>query len=71
MLLFFCSVCIDDVESHPSDIQGENASANCPQCNSVIQTTYNLPEGSNEYQNINHYNQLNGLPLVDLPSSED
>ena len=71
MFLFFCSVCIDDVEIHPTNIQGENATANCPKCNVLIQCAFNLPEGTLEYQNINHYNQIHGLPLVDLPPSED
>jgi DNA-directed RNA polymerase subunit RPC12/RpoP len=65
MLMFFCSVCIDDKQSHPDEMDMHDAFANCPDCGSRMQTSYARPENATESQlTLEEYNRINGLDNI-------
>lgn len=61
-LMFFCSICIEDVVGHPTRMDMDDAYLNCPVCGSEMQVTYTrIGSPTPEMLTLEYYNQINGL----------
>jgi hypothetical protein len=61
-LMFFCAICVDDFESHPTDMDRHTATAICPVCGASNSISYTTPENPTESTlTLENYNLINGL----------
>ncbi len=60
--MFFCVVCVEDVELHPTDMCNNCCIAVCPECGTKLRTQYARPENpTEEMLGLSAYNEFHGV----------